>query len=786
MFLWSHIAHWILDHRRALLLSIAACTLVLGYWATRIQTDHTGVRFIDAESQTLQNFRRASRIFGQSQTLLYLVFDGTDPFAPAFLDATDTLTRAVATYPGVERVLSLTNVPYLVREGTTIAPQPLYDPAVPDSTMRHRLERQQFLRGLLLADDASAAAMLVTIDRAVNESPERIALVNRIEAAAEAVPGDVALAGIPYVRTKYAERVTREAPLFTLLALLVSLLFLYLTFRAWRPVLLPTLTVALGILWTLGLMALFRHRLNVVTSILPALLVIIGMATAIHLSTQFYDQYRRLGDRRAALVETIRTVGLATFLTCFTTAIGFAVLLFSGSPLLMAFGWIAAAGIMFLYALSITLIPLAFMVHRPPAATSSLASGDVWARLFERLARFTRSHGRAILAGAGVVIVIGLVGITRLSSDIFVFSDFYDDDPLRQDLAVFEEHFGGVLPMEVVVEAKRPQQFRSLGTLRRLDRLRGDLLALEPVGRALAVTDLVKLSNQAYFGGHPATYRLPSSYELPFLQAALEDLLAGDGGSSLTGNLPLLVDSTFSITRIYLGVMDIGTERMNALADTAQSRAAALFPDDRFDVYVTGSAILSTRSGENLVRNLLVSLAAALVLISALMALLFRSARLMLISLLPNVIPLVIVGGAMGFAGILLKPSTALIFSIAFGIAVDNTIHVLAKYRLLRDAGLPLDDAVRVTLRETGKALLFTSFVLMGGFLVFTLSGFGGTVNMGALTALTLGIALVTNLLLLPTLLYRYGPKTHRAFARPVPPPAAPRPRQPDEETPAL
>ena len=773
--MWSRIAHWILDNRVAIVVGIAAVTAVLGYFALRVETDHTSVRFIDTESQILQEFQRASAVFGQSQTMLYLVFDGADPYDAEFLTAADRLTEEIAGYEGVEHVLSLANVPYLRRDGNTVVTEPLYADSLAAGAARKRLEDQLFLRGLLLSNDGSTAAMLVKIDRDFNNSKARIGLVHRIEAAAERLPGEVALAGIPYVRTQYAERVTREAPLFTVLALFVSLVFLYLTFRAWRPVMLPTLIVALGIAWTLGVMTIFEHRLNIVTSILPALLVIIGMANAVHLSTKFYDQYRRLGDRRAALVETIRTVGMATFLTCFTTAIGFAVLVFSGSPLLIIFGWVAAVGIMFLYVLSVTLIPLAFTLSRPPKGDSAaLATGSALSRFFGRLSRFTQQHDVAVMVVSAAVIAVGVVGITQIPSDLYVFSDFYEDDPLKQDLRVFEEQFGGVLPMEVVIEAKRPQQFRSLGNLRRIEKLKTDLTTLEPVGRALAATDLVKLANQAYLGGDPRTYRLPSSYELPFLQAALEDLLEGDeGGARLTENLPLLVDSTFSITRIYLGVLDIGTERMNALADTARAQAVALFPEDRYDVYVTGSAILTTRSGENLVRNLLVSLAAALVLISALMAVLFRSARLMAISLLPNVVPLVVVGGAMGFAGIALKPSTALIFSIAFGIAVDSSIHFLTKYRLLRDGGKSLHTAVATTLNETGKAILFTSFVLMGGFLVFTLSSFGGTVSMGALTALTLGIAAVANLILLPALLYRFGPVEHRRGAVTETPPAS-------------
>lgn len=760
MAVWARLAAYILDHRRVLVGLIVVLTAGLGYHALQIETEHSSGHFISSESKAFQEFERAGEVFGRSQTFLYLVFPEADPYDTAFLSALDSLTTAFATYEGVEQVLSLTNVPVLVRSDAGFAARPLYDATIPPDSLRGRIAAQTFLRGLLLSNDGTTAAMLVKIDHVFNNTPARVDLVERIQADAASLPGKVALAGFPYLRTEYARRVSREAPLFTLLALVVAMGCLYLIFGAWRAVLLPTVIVGLGIVWTLGLMHLLDYRVNIVTSVLPALLVIIGMATVIHLVTKFLDQYARHGDQRAALVETVRTVGLATFLTCLTTAIGFGVLVLSGSRLLAEFGLAAALGILLLFFLAITLTPIVFRsYHTAPSRAAPWATHDRLARLFSRLAAYTRLRTGRLLAGALVLAAAGLAGTAQISTDIFVFSDFYEDDPLRRDLAVFEDHFGGVLPMDVVIEAKQPGRFRSLGALRRLERLQQQLEALPPVGRSLAAPDLAKLATQAYFGGHPRAYRLPSSYELPYLQRAFGAF--SGGGNALTRNLPTLVDSTYTLARVYLGVADIGTTAMNALADTVLARAAALFPPEQFEVFATGTAIRATRSGENLVENLLISLGVALVIISGLMALLFRSLRLMLISLAPNLLPLVVVGGAMGFTGIALKPSTALIFSIAFGIAVDSTIHFLTKYRLHRDERMTKQQAIAATLRETGKAIFFTTLILMSGFLVFTLSGFGGTVSMGALTALTLGVAMVANLLLLPALLYRFGPAQH-------------------------
>ena len=408
--------------------------------------------------------------------------------------------------------------------------------------------------------------------------------------------------------------------------------------------------------------------------------------------------------------------------------------------------------------MAIILIPLAYAYLKPPSKSASLViTHNRVSDFFGQLGKAVGEHRRKVFVGAAVVSLVGVLGALRISTDLYVFSDFHPADPLRRNLAVFEEEFGGVLPLEVVVESSRTGAFRSLASVRNIERLEAELDSLPYVTRSLSAADLLKMANQAYLGGDPRAFRLPSSYELPFLRNALQAFMGENPDELAVQNLPQFVDSTYSVTRLVLGVEDIGTERMNQLADSIAANATSVFGGDDYRVTVTGTAITATRSGESLVRNLFVSLAAALLLISVLMAVLFRSAQLTLISLVPNLIPLVVVAGAMGFFGVTLKPSTALIFSLAFGIAVDASIHFLAKFRQLLRKGVQNEAAILITMHETGKAIFVNSLVLMAGFLVFTLSSFGGTANMGALTALTLGVALVSNLLILPAMLFHFA-----------------------------
>ncbi len=756
--LWSRFGRWTLDHARLVIAVGVVCSLFFGYWALQVQPDHGSGHFLSDDAPAFQDAQRTSERFGNNQSILYLVFPEVDPTKADFLARLRVLTDTIRAHPGIEYVLSLSNAPHLTRQGDTLAVGALLAPDLSQEELQDRIQKQPFLKDLIIAAEGEAVAMFIKIEPSYNDSPERLTLVRFVEEAAKTQMGTVALAGAPYMRTEYAQRVTSEMPMLATFSLLLSIFFLFLAFRSARAILMPAVIVVLGFTWTLALMALTGYKLNVVTSILPALIVVIGIANAIHISTKFYSLYSKFREKYLALEGTFETVGVATFLTCFTTAIGFAVLVFSGSDQLGVFGIFASAGIMLLYILSITLIPAVFWLTKPPAPRTLQASNDKRLQaFFVKLSRFNQKHATGIIQVGALIVCIGLLGVFQIPENVQVFTDFDEADPVRQNLMVFERNFGGLLPMDIVVEAKKEGLFRGLGNLRKLDRLQKKLKALPQVARVFGLTDLTKFTTQAYFGGDPRNYRLPSQLELPFLRKALKQLRPGGSNGESFGNVPSFIDSSFTNTRLLAGVQDIGTERMLTLRDSIQAIAQDLFPEERFNIVITGQAITSSLSNSNLVRNLVLSLSIALVIISFLMALLFRSLPLTLISLAPNMIPLLMVGGAMGYMGIALRPSTALIFPIAFGIAVDDTIHFLAKYRMLRISGLSVEDAIQVTLRETGKAILFTSVVLVGGFSVFLLSGFAGTANMGGLTALSLFIALTTNLILLPALLYKYG-----------------------------
>ncbi len=747
--MWNRIANILFDYRWVVLSLTVIFTVFFGYWSFQVKTDQKGGGFISEESPEYKAFVSAGKKFGFSQGFIYAVIPFVDSLSNDYLDGLKEMSAEMEAEDGIEYVLSLANPPRLEREGSALVS------AGPSSAneIREQLKKEPLLSKLLLSRDGKATLFALKLENDIMASGSRVSLVNQFTEVLESkFPGSY-MVGYPFLRTQYTNRIKAETPLFTVLAILISIVLLYLMFRSIRAVILTTIVVICGLIWTFGLLGVSHQDLSIVTAMLPPLIVVIGMATAIHIASKYYTLFEQMGDKRAALVATIETTGYATFLTSLTTVVGFGVLIFSGSTQLTIFGKYASAGVAMVYILTMGIMPITYFLSRKPSIkTLQFTHGDRLIGFFDALFGIvSKRAGRIILAFMGLA-VIGVVGITKVSSDVKVFSDFKDDDQVNINVQKFEKSFGGVLPMDVVIESKRPGQFRSNRNLNLVSTLDQKLSELEEVERSLSIADVSKAATQAFLGGHESQYRMPSGRELPFL---LRSLRSQNGENGLA-NIPGLVDSTYSSVRISLGVPDLGTSKMTALVSRVDSLASEVFNSDQFKVIVTGNAVTSTLMGKGLLINLLYSLFLALIAISVVMAFLFKSVKLVLLSIIPNVIPLLFVAGAMGYFDVGLRLSTMLIFPLAFGIAVDDSIHFLAKYRILRKAGKSTEVAVHQTLRETGKAIFYTSVVLSVGFSIFVFSGFGGNAILGGMTALTLIIALVTNLLLLPALMIHF------------------------------
>jgi predicted RND superfamily exporter protein len=353
-----------------------------------------------------------------------------------------------------------------------------------------------------------------------------------------------------------------------------------------------------------------------------------------------------------------------------------------------------------------------------------------------------------------------------------IVDDLPDSDRVITDLHWFEKHFDGVMPFEIMVEAKRGK-ITNPKTIARIDSLQGVLDTLPHVStnisRSLSIADAMKFARQAFYDGDPEYYGLMSRGEQQFIGPYFtqSDSAGKSNGAGRYTNS--FLDDSLKTTRITAHVADVGTLAMDTLLREIKPHVQRFFPDSLYHVTITGTSIVFLKGTTYLVNNLFSSLLFAVGVICLLMAIMFRSIRMVLISLVPNLIPQIITAGYMGFAGIPLKPSTILVFSIAFGITVDNTIHFLAKYRQeLREFNWNIKQAVLMAVKDTGASILFTSIVLFFGFGIFVFSEFDGTRALGILTSLTLFTAMLTNLIVLPAMLLSLDHfVSTKAFAEP-------------------
>jgi predicted RND superfamily exporter protein len=354
----------------------------------------------------------------------------------------------------------------------------------------------------------------------------------------------------------------------------------------------------------------------------------------------------------------------------------------------------------------------------------------------------------AIYAISVLLLIVSMIGMYQIKISGSLIEDMPQDSEFVNDIRFFEKEFNGILPVEIMVDTKRKKGVMKPSTLKRMNELENFIVETPELSKPISVVGLVKYSKQAYYNGNPKYYQLPTSQENSFI------LSYAKNSTSDVDLLKNFVDSTGQYARITTFMKDIGTDKMERIQENLGDKINKVFPKERYNVTMTGKALVFQKGTKYLVKNLAISLSLAILLISLFMAYMFRSARMIIVSLIPNLIPLLVTAGVMGYIGVPIKPSTILVFSIAFGISVDDTIHFLAKYRQELQANKwKIKPSVYGALRETGVSMFYTSIVLFFGFSVFTISNFGGTVALGALVSATLLFAMLSNLLLLPSLL---------------------------------
>lgn len=614
-----------------------------------------------------------------------------------------------------------------------------------------------FYEGMLFNKESGAVRFAIYMDKKIVNTPARKAFIEKhlsqekISAFEKETGLDLRVSGMPYIRTLNANSIISEIGLFVGAALGITSLLFFFFFRSFRATMISMFVVIIGVMWSFGTLGLLNYEITVLTAIIPPLIIVIGIPNCIFLINKYQQEIKNHGNKAKSLQRVISKVGNATLMTNLTTAAGFGTFIFTDSKLLSEFGIVASLNIVFLFILCLIIIPIVYSYMPMPKEKHLAHLGKNYMAAFINWIENTIRHHRvAVFSTAIGILVLGIIGIYQITVSGSIIEDMPKKAPFFKDIVFYEKEFDGVMPLEIVVDTKRPKGALKSVTLKRIEELQETIIEIPELSKPVSIVNLVKYSKQAYYNGNPEFYELPTKQEEAFILSYIKN-------STQKGNENMLksyVDSTGQYARITTFMRDIGTDKMQKIEERLQDKINHIFPKERYEVSLTGKAYVFEKGTHYLIDNLVQSLLFAIVLISLLMAYMFRSFKMIIVSLLPNILPLVMTAGLMGFLGIPIKPSTILVFSIAFGISVDDTIHFLAKYRQeLKANDWKIKRSVYSTLKEAGISMFYTSVVLFFGFSVFTLSDFGGTVALGGLVATTLLFAMLSNLILLPALL---------------------------------
>ena len=759
--IWGLVARLILRNRFLILLGIL---LLTGYWSTQWKN----MQFTFTEANLLPDnhpenilYQSFIQTFGEEGNVIVIAVQDSSFYNPSQRLAWKALNEKIERYQEINFVLSTENIQELVKDNKnkSFVLKEVSEELPPEGKFPEKFKEKLYLElpffeNLLFEKNSNTIRSIIYMDPEIVNTAQRkdfifdvfIPLIKNYE---ETYDSDIRVSGMPYIRTLNAQNIVDEIGLFVLGAALITTLIFFLFFRSFRATFISLIVVAIGVMWAFGILGWLGYEITVLTALIPPLIIVIGVPNCIFLINKYQQEIAKHRNQAKSLQRVIAKIGNATLMTNLTTASGFATFILTNSKILKEFGVVASINIIAIFLLSLLIIPITYSFMERPNKKHlrhlKNKTVDFFVMWMEKTVRKKRVNVYLIsLLG----LIIGITGIYQIKISGSLIEDMPKSAPFFKDILFFDATFNGIVPLEIWIDSKREEGIVRPATLRRMNQLQETIDEIPELAPSLSIVNAVKYAKQAYYNGNPNYFALPTSQENSFIYPFLN---SSNSDSQLLNGY---VDSTGQFGRITTYMKDIKTSRMEEIETDLKESIAKIFPKDRYGVNITGKSLLFLKGTKYLINNLILSLSLAILLIALFMAFLFRSFKMILISLIPNLLPLIITAGVMGFTGIPLKPSTILVFSIAFGISVDDTIHFLAKYRQeLIANGWKINKAVFAALRETGISMFYTSVVLFFGFSIFMSSNFGGTQALGGLVAVTLMMAMLANLILLPSLL---------------------------------
>ncbi len=767
---WEGLARIILKNRNAIIVAIVALTIFLGFQWRNLGMTYTEANLLPKKHIVNQQYQDFLDKFGEEGNLIVIGFKDKTFFTPKAFAAWNELMTGLKKAQEVDLVVSLNDLKKLEKD--TIA-QKFQLVSFIDSTQTNQLDylkevktelfdRLPFYEGLLFNKESGSIRSAVYLKKSIVNTEARKTfilenLVPKVEKFEKVTGIDLRVSGMPYIRTINAENMKGEIGLFIGAALFITSFIFFLFFRSYRATFISISILLLGVVWSFGTLGLFHYKITILTAIIPPLIIVIGICNCIFLINKYQQEIKIHKNQAKALQRVISKIGVSTLMTNLTTAVGFATFMITNNDLLFEFGLVTAINVMTVYLLTLCIVPIVYSYMPLPKEKHlyHLSKNYISALLswVENLVMYKRTRIYIIYA---LLMIFSVIGVTQMKVSGSLIGEMPKSASFFKDILFYEKEFHGVMPLEIMIDTHRKKGVMKLSAMKKMDELQKTVAEIPELSPAVSVVNLVKYSKQAFYNGNPDFYELPNSQEQAFIFSYAKNATKNTKDNLMKS----YVDNTGQYARITTFMKDIGTEEMARVEHKLQSKIDELFPKDRYTVTMTGKALVFQKGTSYLIDNLIISLIFAILVIAVLMAYLFRSVKMVMASVITNVLPLCITSGLMGYFGIPLKPSTILVFSIAFGISVDNAIQFMAKYRhdLIKNNGL-VSKSVISSIRETGISTFYTSVVLIFGFAIFTLSSFVGTIALGGLISCTLLFAMFANLLVLPALVLTFEKK---------------------------
>jgi predicted RND superfamily exporter protein len=760
--MWRNLAVFVLKFRAPILIVVTTLTILMAIFASKASMKYDTSSAIPKDNPKYIEHQNFKKMFGEDGSMLVVGFDKENIYEPAFFEAFKKWQQEIKSINGVENMLSVPTAINVVKQVTDssekLGTSPIFANEISLDSAKLIFLNLPFYKDLLYNAETHSTLTAIYLNKDVIKTAKRKELVEGIKNITDKFAAqtkiEVHYSGLPFIRTEFAEALKGEMRLILIASLLLTSIILFIFFRSFSTVLFSVLVVFAGVAWALGILFLLGYKISMLSALIAPLIVVIGIPNCIYFLNKYHTQFAIYKDKHQALLAMIEKMGIVTLFTNLTAAIGFGVFYFTESEVLKEFGLVAGISIIVVFLISLFTIPPIFSyLNEPSEKHTKYLDNKFLTAILVKFEYWVINHKKTVIGIWTGLLLISCFGMTMLKSKGFIVDDLPKKNKIFSDLKYFEKNYHGVLPLEIVIDTKKKNGATTLPTIQKIDEFTTNIRGHKQIGKPLSIVEAIKFARQAYYDGDSSSYGVPNSFDVAFLLPYLR-MKSDTGKSQFSSLIKSFVDEDKRYARISVGIEDIGSIELPKLLDSINQQAVAIFDTSRYQINYTGTSITFLEGSKFIVNSLRDSLILALIMILFCMIFLFKTWRVVVISIITNIIPLAITAGVMGFFSIPLKPSTVLVFSIALGIAIDVTIRFLVNYKQdLIANNYEIENTVKATIQETGISIIYTSLILAAGFIVFLVSQFDGTKALGYLTALTLLMAMITNLTILPALL---------------------------------